>query len=130
MRHPRAEAFERKLKELFDRIDHELEETYGSRFPLHPARPSRHETGNPEMDGLFNVGAAFTAGFGSQHGSGYVVDIRIATLENVPASTQDEIEQVVVARIRELLPDYFPGRPLTVTRDGHVFKISGDLSLG
>ena len=130
MRHPLALAFEQQLKTVFDQIDHELEARYGTRHPLRPNRPGQHATGNPEMDGLFNVGAAFTAGFGSTHGQGYVVEIRIATLELVSAELQNEIELEVVQRLNELLPTAFPGRSLTVQRDGHVFKITGDLSLG
>lgn len=130
MRHPQVEWFERRIKEVFDRIDNELEEAYGTRFALHPARPAHRETGNPELDGLFNVGAAFSAGFGSQHGSGYVVEIRMATLDHVPPMIRKEIEQTVIGRLRDLLRGAFPGRHLAVKRDGLVFKITGDLSLG
>jgi len=130
MRHPRIEAFEKKLKKVFDQIDHELEDRYGDSYPLHPARPSRHRTGNPEHDGLFNVGAAFSAGFGTRHGSGYVVEIRMATLADVPATTKREIAELVAQRLRKLLPAAFPNRHLKVTRDGSVFKIHGDLSIG
>lgn len=130
MRHPRAEAFEQRIKEVFDRIDGELEATYGTRFALHPARPAHRETGNPELDGLFNVGAAFSAGFGSRHGSGYVVEIRMATLDQVPPMIREEIERTVVRRLRDGLREAFPGRHLAVKRDGHVFKITGNLFLG
>ncbi len=130
MRHPKAEAWERKLKAVFDRIDAELEAGYGTRYPLRPGRPEPGSTPNPESDGLFNIGAVFSPGFGSQHGSGYVVEVRLATLERVPDAVRREILERVVARLRETLPEAFPGRRLEVTRDGSVFKIHGDLSLG
>lgn len=128
-RHPRAVAWEEKLKEVFDDIDHELEDAYGDRYNLHPSRPTRGETGNPESDGLFNVGASFSAGYGSEHGRGYVISVRMVTLDRVPPGFQEEIEDRVVAMLRDRLPAHFPGRDLRVERDGHVFKITGDLSL-
>lgn len=130
MRHPRALAFEQKLKEVFDQLDHELEARYGNRYTLHPARPPRHETGNPETDGLINVGAAFSPGFGSRFGEGYTVELRLVTLDPVDPALLQEIEDQVVHRLRELLPGAFPDRVLRVDRDAHVIKIFGDLSLG
>lgn len=126
----RALAFEEGLKRVFDRIDHELEARHGKRYSLHPSRPAHGETGNPQMDGLFNVGAAFSAGFGSAHGPGYVVDVRMVTLQHVPPAVQEQMEQEVVEMLRTWLPEEFPGRVLHVDRDGHLFKIHGDLSLG
>lgn len=130
IRHHKAIQWERTLKKVFDKIDHELESEYGSRYPRHPVRPARGKTANPEHDGLFNLGAAFSAGYGSQHGSGYIVRMRIATLSKVPPDLIEEIEDFVVERLRADLPKAFPGRDLKVTRDGPVFKIHGDLSLG
>jgi hypothetical protein len=130
LRDTRALAFEAGLKRVFDRIDRELEARHGRRYRLHPARPAHGETGNPEMDGLFNVGASFTAGVGSAHGPGYIVDVRMATLQDVPPDEQEALEREVVELLRAWLPDEFPGRALHVDRDGHVFKIHGDLSLG
>ncbi|HMP90113.1 MAG TPA: hypothetical protein PJ991_07920 [Kiritimatiellia bacterium] len=128
-RHPRAIAWEEKLKEVFDVIDHELEDEYGDRYNLHPTRPSRGQTANPESDGLFNIGASFTAGYGSEHGRGYVINVRMVTLDQVSPDFQEKMEDEVVAKLRERLPAHFPGRDLRVERDGHVFKITGDLSL-
>lgn len=128
-RHPLVIAWEEKLKRVFDEIDHELEERYGDRYPLHPNRPTRGETANPEDDGLFNVGASFTAGYGSQRGRGYVVSVRMVTLARVPADVQEQMENEVAVMLRERLPSIFPGRDLRVERDGHVFKITGDLSV-
>ncbi len=128
-RHPKAVAWEATLKQIFDQIDHELEERYGDQYPLHPNRPSHGETINPEDSGLFNIGASFTPGFGSQTGRGYVVNVRMVTLARVPLEVQDYMEEQVVGMLRERLPAVFPGRDLTIERDGHTFKITGDLSL-
>ncbi len=130
MRHPRAIVFEEQLRAVFDRIDHDLEVAHRGRFRQHPARPPHGSTASAEMDGLFNVGAAFSAGYGSAHGPGYVVDVRIATLDHVPATEQEELEADVARRLRDALPAAFPGRTLHVDRDGHIVKIHGDLSLG
>lgn len=130
VRHPKAVAWERKLDRVFHEIDDELESLYGDRYPLHPARAAKGRTSNPEDDGLFSVGAAFSAGYGSRHGPGYVVRMRVATLRHVPDDVLEEIEDTVVARLREKLPVAFAGRELKVERDGPVFKIYGDLGLG
>ena len=129
MRGIEVQEFERTLKTLFDVIDDELEERWGDRYRLHPSRPQRGRAANKEHDGLFNVGASFSAGFGSQHGKGYVVEIRMVTLERVPPGVESEIDAYVANRVRELLPEYFPGRELRIAREPHVFKIIGDLSL-
>lgn len=130
MRHPKAIAWEDRLKRVFDAIDDRLEDRYGHLFPLHPARPARGRTANRESDGLFDVGAAFSAGFGSKIGRGYVVEIRMATLSHVPAPVREDIEREVVRLLKAGLANEFPGRKLRVSRDGNVYKIHGDLSLG
>lgn len=130
MNHPKLQRFLDTLRELFAEVDYFLEERYGDRYPLHPARPTRGATHNVAHSGLFSVGASFSAGFGSTHGRGYVLEFRIVTLENVPDEIEEEIDEAAVCRIRELLPRYFPDRDLEVTRDGHTFKLHGDLSLG
>ncbi|HMO51669.1 MAG TPA: hypothetical protein PKE26_10695 [Kiritimatiellia bacterium] len=128
-RHPLVIAWEENLKRIFDDIDHELEAEYGDRYPLHPNRPPQGATANPEDDGLFNIGASFTAGYGSEHGRGYILNVRMVTLARVPADVQAYMEDRVVERLRERLPAIFPGKDLRVERDGHVFKITGDLSV-
>ena len=75
MRHHKAMQWEKRLKNVFDEIDNELEATYKGSWQRHPARPAHHTTSNPEADGLFNVGAAFSSGIGSKHGPGYTVEI-------------------------------------------------------
>ena len=124
-----VESWEIKLKKVFDEIDDELEERFGALYDLHPSRPKRGTTSNREQDGLFDIGASFSPGFGSEYGRGYVVDVDMVTLEHVPDGVRAHIESKVVALLREKLPLYFPGRGLTVRLDGSVFKIFGDLSL-
>ena len=128
VQHPELQKWETRLKVVFDGIDDVLEEKYGAQFPLHPARAKRGATSNREQDGLFNVGAAYSAGFGSEQGAGYVVDVRLATLKAVPDDVMEEIDQLVVTLLNERLPIAFPGQQLDVKRDGTGFKICGDLS--
>lgn len=130
MEHHALSSFDKRLKAVFDAADDYLEEKYGGMYPLHPARAKRGATANKETDGLFNVGASFSAGYGSEHGRGYVLDVDMVTLSNVSDEKEEEIEEDAVRFIRKKLPEYFPERKLQVHRDGHVFKISGDLSLG
>ena len=130
MNHPKMVQWDNSLKRLFDEIDDYLEDTYGGLYPLHPNRPSRGKTSNKEHDGLFNVGAFFTPGFGSSLGRGYVVDVEISTLNNVLPQEQALIEDDVVRQIKARLPRFFPDRELHVQKDGRVYKIWGDLSLG
>jgi hypothetical protein len=130
MRHPKLVLWEQQLKAIFDKIDDFLEDKYGDLFPLHPSRPARGTTSNKEHDGLFNVGASFSAGFGSEHGPGYVVEITMATLSHVPVEIRRQIERDVVDILDRELETAFPQKILDVTKDGNVFKIHGDLSLG
>jgi hypothetical protein len=129
VRHPKAEQWESRLRQVFDRIDDYLEDRYGHQYPLHPARAPRGATSRPEHSGLFNVGASFSAGFGSRYGPGYVVEVRMVTLSRVPQGVREQIEREVVELLRRELPGAFPGRNMRVDRDGPVFKIFGDLRL-
>ena len=127
----KLERWEHRLKKIFDEIDTEFEvEGIYRKFRRHPNRPPAFATSNREDDGLFDLGAAFTVGIGSQHGPGYVVQARIATLDAIPADLQEKFETEVVRRLKEKLPAAFPGVALHVDRDGPVYKIHGDLSLG
>ena len=96
VRHPHVQAWELRLRQVFERIDEELEREYGTLYPLHPARPPHGATASREDDGLFDVGAAFSAGFGSAHGAGYVVEVRMVTLSRVPAGVRERIEASVI----------------------------------
>jgi len=129
MRHHKVEEWESRLKRVFDRVDDYLEEKYGHKYPLHPARPARGATSSKAHDGLFNIGASFSAGYGSKRGAGYVVEVRMVTLTRVPQYIRDQIEEEAVERLREELPKQFPDRELKVERDGPVYKIAGDLRL-
>ncbi len=121
--------WEETLKGVFDVLDHELEAEYGTRYILHPSRPARGATANPEDDGLLNVGAAFSAGFGSKYGPGYVVEIRLSTLRNVPAEVREEIKGKVFQGLKNRLPVAFPGKVLHVSEENGIIRIHGDLSL-
>jgi hypothetical protein len=130
MWHPKMAEFDDRMKALFDEVDHYIESLYGGRYSLHPARPAQGETANPEMDGLFNIAAVFTPGFGSELGRGYLIDVAISTLEKVDENVRLEIYEAAVEKVRELLPLHFPERELTVQRDKNHCKIQGDFSLG
>jgi hypothetical protein len=128
--HPKLAAFTQTLEALFRETDGELEDRFGGFFTLHPNRPRRGETGNPEMDGLFEIAPDFSPGFGSEKGRGYLVSLRIATLERVPPEKFEALMTQAAELVRKKLPRYFPGRDLEVVRDGRRFKIVGDFSLG
>ncbi len=130
MKHPSLKRFDDRLKALFDEVDNYLEQHYGDRYPLHPARAKQGATQNKEHSGLFSVGASFSAGYGSDHGRGYVVEVDMVTLAEVPDDIEEEIDEAAAQKVRDLLPLYFPDRQLELVRDGRVFKIHGDLSLG
>jgi hypothetical protein len=128
--HPKLAAFTETLEVMFRETDGELEDRFGGLFALHPNRPGRGETSNPEMDGLFEIAPDFSPGFGSEKGRGYIVSLRVATLELVPPETFEALMTESARLLREKLPRYFPGRSLEVVRDGKRFKIVGDFSLG
>ncbi len=129
MRFFKAQEWEQRLKRVFDEIDVELERLYENRFPLHPSRSPEGATSNPEMDGLFNVGASYSAGFGSRLGPGYVVDIRLSTLQRIPETLKRELRDQVQALLIEKLPVAFPDKKLLVDREQQLLRIHGDLSL-
>ena len=130
MWHPKMAEFEDRLKKLCDETDAYIEDLYGDRYALHPVRPTRGETANPEADGLFNIGVNFTPGFGSEHGRGYLIEVVMSTLEKVDDDIRREIYEATADKVRELLPLHFPERDLKVRRDKNHFKILGDFSLG
>jgi hypothetical protein len=130
MRHSSLEIWEKKLKNILDELDDYLEEKYGGQYRLHPVRPGRGQTSSKSQDGLFDIVASFSLGAGSDYGKGYIVDVDMATLEHVPEKIRREIEDITLKKLREKLPEYFPGKNLKVNKDGNVIKIHGDLSLG
>jgi len=127
MEHPKFEQWEHTLRRIFDEIDDYLEDTYGSTYVLHPARAARGTTSSKDQDGLFNVGAKFSAGFGSHYGRGYVVDIEMVTLEHVPEEVRKQIEHDVLEKLKTKVALQFPGRQLKIDMDRNVIKIHGDL---
>ncbi len=129
MRHHKAKEWEQKLKRVFDEIDVALEQKYGDRFKRHPARAAHGSTSSREMDGLFNVGASYSAGFGSRFGPGYVVDIRLSTLQRIPKELKLELRERVQAMLTEKLPSAFPGKLLHIDKERRHLRIHGDLSL-
>jgi len=128
--HPRLAAWEKRLHDVLQQVDAMLEEQYGHEWPLHPARPPRGTTANAQYDGLFRVTASFSAGYGSELGRGYVFRTEMATLADVPSEIRERIEASAADDLRILLDEEFPDQRLEVSRDGNVFKIHGDLSLG
>jgi hypothetical protein len=128
--HPKLAAFTETLEALFHEVDEDLEDLWGDSFPLHPNRPARGETFNPEMDGLFEIAPDFTVGIGSEAGRGYIVSFRVATLERVSPGQLEYLMETAARLLRQKLPRYFPDRSLEVVRDGPRFKIIGDFSLG
>jgi hypothetical protein len=130
MRHPNLIKWEKELKSVLDDIDVLLEERYGKEYDLHPARRKHGSTSNRSHDGLFDIRGDFTLGLGSKNGRGYIVDIDIKTLENIPQNIIDQIENETIKELKERLTPAFPDRELKVEKDGNVIKIVGDLSLG
>jgi hypothetical protein len=128
--HPKLTAFTKILEAMFHEVDDALEDRWGGSFSLHPNRPGRGETNNPEADGLFEIAPDFTPGIGSQKGRGYIVSCRVATLEKVPPSRFEAFMDETARLLKEKLPRYFPDRRLEVVRDGKRYKIIGDFSLG
>ncbi|MEW6710829.1 MAG: hypothetical protein AB1403_13470 [Candidatus Riflebacteria bacterium] len=129
MKNPLLEKWEERLQDIFDKIDHVLEEKYGHLYPLRPNRPAHKQGVTPDADGLFDLGVSFTVGLGSQLGPGYVFRVKLATLNRVPEELQEKIEDEVIELLQNELPTYFPGKELKVGRDGKVYKIYGDLDL-
>ena len=129
MAHPKTATWERKLTAILKKVDQELEDAYGQKYPLHPSRLDRGGAANPQYDGLFAVTAAFSAGYGSQHGPGYVIQARMVTLSKVPREFRRTIQDEAAELIRKQLPAAFPGKELEVSREGSIYKIHGDLGL-
>lgn len=125
----KLEEWEGRLYTLLREIDGVLEDKYGKLYPLHPARPERGETANPQYDGLFRITASYSAGYGSKLGPGYIFRVEFVTFENVAESRRKQIEEEAISMAEEGLKRVFPERELSVARDGNVIKIYGDLSL-
>lgn len=129
MKNPLLEKWEDKLQDIFNRIDRILEEKYGDLYPLRPNRPEHGKGVALDADGLFDLGVSFSVGIGSQFGPGYVFRVKLATLQRVPDSLVDQLENEALVLLQQELPREFPGKDLKVARDGRVYKIFGDLDL-
>ncbi len=123
------QRWERRLRQVLERIDNHLEDTYGELYPLRPNRPGRGETANVKYDGLFTVAAKFSLGIGRPEGPGYALEVRMSTFAEIPAEVNRLIHQDVGRILAEQLPEVFPGLDLRVTWTGEVYRIHGDLSL-
>ena len=128
--HPKQIALEKTMNELCVELDNYLEDTFAGIYPIHPNRPKRGKAASPEYDGLFSTGIEFTLGYGSKFGRWYIVDIDIRTLSLVAEEEKEKVGEASIAKITELLPKYFPNRKIDVEKDGNVFKLVGDFSLG
>jgi len=124
------QQLENQLRRMCDDLDHFLEDIFGDKYPLHPNRPPRGKAARVAYDGLFSTGTKFTLGYGSETGKGYLVDIEIITLSRVKPEDREEIERVAVSHLRKIIGEYFPTRELDIRKDGRVYKIIGDFSLG
>ena len=128
--HPKQQALEDQLRRMCDALDNHLEDMFGNRYPLHPNRLERGEAASVAYDGLFSTGTQFTMGYGSVSGRGYIVDIDICTLERVRPEDRETIEAEATRYLRRILPLYLPNRNLSLVKDGRVWKLIGDFSLG
>ncbi len=127
---PRQIELERKMREMLDLLDTHLEEKYEGAYHLHPNRPPRGRAARVSYDGLFSTGVKFTLGYGSEKGKGYLVDVEISTLDRVDPLKRTEIEAEAVSFLSDHLSEFFPERNLSIVKDGRVYKIVGDFSLG
>lgn len=125
----RTEKMEEALFKALEAADAQMEGRYGDMFPLHPARPPHLTSVNRQYDGLFELGAGFSAGFGSKFGPGYALSFRIVTLDNVPSDFREKFEGEAVEVLKGELAKQFPDRELEIVRDVDSWKIVGDLSL-
>lgn len=128
--HPKQEELENNLSLLCQNLDDYLEDEYGSRYRIHPNRLKRGLGSNPRFDGLFSTAMAFTLGYGSNTGRGYVVEVDIRTLDRVSPEERQEINDAAFSYIQSNLKEVFPDRNLSIVKDGNLMKIVGDFSLG
>lgn len=128
--HPKQMRLEQKLRDMADDLDHYLEERFEGLYPLHPNRLPRGKAASVAYDGLFSTGTQFTAGFGSEHGRGYVVSVEIRTLCPVKEEDRKAVEEASREYLKTIIPRYLPGRKIELRRDGSVYKLVGDFSLG
>lgn len=130
LRHPAAEAFEARLREAFRAVDRAMEERHAGRFPPRTGRPRHGTIDDFESSGLFEIGGAYSAGFGSEHGPGYVIQFNVSTAVRLSEPERQALEAEAIALLGPALARQFPGRNLRLSPEGAAWKIHGDLSLG
>ena len=128
--HPKQEELEERMSLLCQELDNHLEDIYGERYAVHPNRLKRGQGANPSYDGLFSTSMAFTLGYGSRYGRGYVVNVEVRTLDKVSQYDTIHITSTAFAFLKSKLKEYSPDHNLDVVQDGNVMKIIGDFSLG
>jgi len=121
------EKWEQGIEDMLDQIDDLLEDKYGKKFLLHPARSRRDTTSSKSQDGLIEIKCNFSLGLGSELGEGYVVQPRFVTLEFIPKSERMKVRDFVQEEISKRLSIFFPENNLSVGVDGNSLKIYGDL---
>lgn len=127
---PRQEKLEAGFAALCIELDNYLEDAYEGVFNRHPNRPGRGSGANPSFDGTFSTTAAFTLGYGSEHGRGYLINIEVRTLDIVSSDQMEEIKNRAYVFAKTKLPVLFPDRKLELVLDRGLLKIIGDFSLG
>ncbi len=128
--HPKQEELENELANLCRSLDNHLEDKYGQKYRIHPNRLKRGTGSNPRFDGLFSTSIAFSLGYGSKTGRGYIVEVDIRTLDRVTEEDKNNINEDAFNYIKDNLKVYLPERELELVKDGSVMKIIGDFSLG
>ena len=128
--HPKQEILEEKMAQLCQALDNHLEDIYGDHYRLHPNRLRRGKGSNPSFDGLFSTSLAFTLGYGSEYGRGYVVNVEIRTLDKVSQYDSTKIQAEAFSFISQNLKKFIPDQGLKIVQDGNLMKVIGDFSLG
>ncbi len=128
--HPKQEELEKKLATLCSNLDNHLEDLYGQKYRIHPNRLKRGAGSNPRFDGLFSTSIAFSLGYGSKSGRGYIIEVDIRTLDKIAEEDREKINNDAFNYIKENLKVYLPERELSIVKDGQIMKIVGDFSLG
>ncbi|MGE4583538.1 MAG: hypothetical protein AB7C91_02735 [Sphaerochaeta sp.] len=118
------------MRLLCDDLDRYLEDSFGMRYPLHPNRLARGKAASNAYDGLFSTGTQFTLGYGSEYGRGYIVSVEIRTLSPVKEEDRKQIEEAAMQYLQTIIPIYLGEREISLQKDGSVYKLVGDFSLG
>ncbi|MBN2450089.1 MAG: hypothetical protein JXR77_06850 [Lentisphaeria bacterium] len=129
MTRTRLETWEKRLNEALHRVDAELEEAFAERLSRAPHRQPAGTAANPKYDGLFSLDAKFSLGIVAQAGPGYVVDVRTSAREALSENQREAVLVHAAEALRRELGEAFPDRDISVSRDGSVLRIQGNLGL-